>query len=204
MSVLSSLKLNYLLALSHYINIRPMLSLQVAISNWQYVTAYIIAAALISFAVLYRMAPPTNERTLSLIQWTVQLGGVACIFLSFPMREVGVASVMITLLLYNFRGWSADLMLLLILSRVEFTPNFNCVNCIAVFQVLSRLCSTLPCMPSVGLYSGSSICPLCLPLFPSHPLPLSPRPKTMDQTNSSLTHSAGTDRVTFLDRLVFK
>jgi hypothetical protein len=51
------------------------------------------------------MAPPTNERTLNLIQWTVQLGGVACIFLSFPMREVGVASVAITLLLYNFTGW---------------------------------------------------------------------------------------------------
>jgi hypothetical protein len=80
-------------------------ALEVAISNWQYVTAYIIVAALISFAVLYRMAPPTNERTLNLIQWTVQLGGVACIFLSFPMREVGVASVAITLLLYNFTGW---------------------------------------------------------------------------------------------------
>ena len=95
---------------------------QVAISNWQYVTGYILLAALISFAVLYRMAPPTNERTLNLIQWTVQLMGVACIFLSFPMREVGVASVTLALLLYNFSGWSVRKIKLQFLDLVKCLP----------------------------------------------------------------------------------
>ena len=78
---------------------------QVVLSNWQYVAAYVVVASLISFAVLYRVAPPTNERTLNLIQWTVQLVGGACILFSVPLREVGVAFIVTTLLLYNCAGW---------------------------------------------------------------------------------------------------
>ena len=66
-------------------------------------------AALVSFAVLYRMAPPTNQRTLDIIQWTIQLVGVACVYLAFPIKEVGVASVMLTVLLYNIStSWSVS------------------------------------------------------------------------------------------------
>lgn len=74
---------------------------QVAVNNWQYVTAYVVCAALVSFAVLYRMSPPSNERSLNLIQWTIQLVGVACVYLACPLQEVGVASVAVALILYN-------------------------------------------------------------------------------------------------------
>ena len=78
---------------------------QVAVSNWQYVMAYVVAAALLSFAILYRMSPPTNVRSLNLIQWGVQLVGVACIYLGCLLNEVGVAAVIIALLLYNLSHW---------------------------------------------------------------------------------------------------
>jgi hypothetical protein len=51
------------------------------------------------------MSPPTNVRSLNLIQWGVQLVGVACIYLGCLLNEVGVAAVIIALLLYNLSHW---------------------------------------------------------------------------------------------------
>ena len=68
--------------------------------------AYVVAAALISFAVLYRMSPPSDVRSLNLIQWTIQLVAVAFVYLGCPLKELGVVGVITTLLLYNFSGWS--------------------------------------------------------------------------------------------------
>ena len=115
-------------------------SLQVALSNWQYVTGYVVVAALISFAILYRMAPPTNERTLNLIQWTIQLVGVACIFLSFPMREVGVASVVGALLLYNFVGWSVCVCVCVCVCESYIYTVCTCVDTCKCVCVLLRKC----------------------------------------------------------------
>ena len=44
--------------------------------------AYTLGADLVSFGVIYRLGPPSNPRTLNLIQWAMQLGGLATIVLS--------------------------------------------------------------------------------------------------------------------------
>ena len=44
--------------------------------------AYTLGAGLVSFGVIYRLGPPSNPRTLNLIQWAMQLGGLATIVLS--------------------------------------------------------------------------------------------------------------------------
>lgn len=70
------------------------------LQHWQYVVGYVVIAGLISFAVLYRMSPPTDVRSLNLIQWTLQLMGLTFLFLSSPITEVGVAFVVGSLLMY--------------------------------------------------------------------------------------------------------
>ena len=77
-----------------------------AVKNWKYVIAYVTCAGLLSFAVLYRMSPPSDQRSLNLIQWTIQLVGVACIYLACPLQEVGVVFVITVLILYNMSNWS--------------------------------------------------------------------------------------------------
>ena len=76
-----------------------------ALQHWQYMAAYVMCAGLISFAALYYMGPPSEQRSLNLIQWAIQLGGVACLYLACPLREVGVATVITALLLYNMSYW---------------------------------------------------------------------------------------------------
>ena len=44
--------------------------------------AYVLGAGVVSFAVIYRLGPPSNPRTLNLIQWAMQLAGLATIVLS--------------------------------------------------------------------------------------------------------------------------
>lgn len=88
------------------VSLSQLVSLQVAVENWKYVTAYVTCAGLISFAVLYRMSPPSDQRSLNLIQWTIQLVGVACIYLACPLQEVGVVFVITVLILYNLSSWS--------------------------------------------------------------------------------------------------
>ena len=88
------------------VSLSQLVSLQVAVENWKYVMAYVTCAGLISFAVLYRMSPPSDQRSLNLIQWTIQLVGVACIYLACPLQEVGVVFVIAVLILYNISSWS--------------------------------------------------------------------------------------------------
>ena len=49
---------------------------------YHWVVAYTLGAGLVSFGVIYRLGPPSNPRTLNLIQWAMQLGGLATIVLS--------------------------------------------------------------------------------------------------------------------------
>lgn len=64
------------------------------------VVGYVVASALISFAVCYRFGPPSNPRTLDLIQWSLQLAGVACVYFSSDRRDVMAAIVVLMLTLY--------------------------------------------------------------------------------------------------------
>ena len=70
-------------------------------NNWRYVLGYVVVAGLTSFAVLYRLGPVQNPRTLDLIQWSIQLVALVLVFLScHQITEVAVAMVMVTLVSY--------------------------------------------------------------------------------------------------------
>ncbi|CAN7937230.1 unnamed protein product, partial [Ixodes hexagonus] len=71
---------------------------------------YVAISALVSFAVCYRLGPPTNPRTLDLLQWSLQLLALGLVFLSSELREVTGAVVLVLLAAYNFpAAWSARL-----------------------------------------------------------------------------------------------
>merc|ERR1719471_1633015 len=68
---------------------------------YHWVVAYTLGAGLVSFGVIYRLGPPSNPRTLNLIQWAMQLGGLATIVLSSYYQA---ASLLVALLLLS---WAA-------------------------------------------------------------------------------------------------
>lgn len=72
------------------------------------VAGYIALTALLSFAVCYRIGPPTNPRTLDLIQWSLQLAALAGVFTSSEIREATGAVVITMLVTYNMPpSWTA-------------------------------------------------------------------------------------------------
>ena len=78
--------------------------------NWVYVLFYVIVAGLVSFAILYRIGPAHN-RTLQLIQWFLQLIGLALIYLSFhQLWGVGVAVVTMVVIWYNMPLWMINML----------------------------------------------------------------------------------------------
>ena len=52
------------------------------IDNHVYVLGYLVLSGAISFAVCYRMGPVENQRTLNLVQWSMQLFALVLIYLS--------------------------------------------------------------------------------------------------------------------------
>lgn len=73
-------------------------------------TLYVVVSALVSFAVCYRMGPPSNPRTLDLLQWSIQLVALIIIFFSSEIREVTSSVIVVVLASYNFpRKWLARL-----------------------------------------------------------------------------------------------
>ncbi|XP_045209665.1 nuclear envelope integral membrane protein 1-like isoform X2 [Mercenaria mercenaria] len=72
------------------------------VENWQYFLGYVITVGILSFAVVYRYGPVTDERSLSLIQWFLQLVGLVLVYNSTQIREVSIALILILLAIYNF------------------------------------------------------------------------------------------------------
>lgn len=68
---------------------------------YHWVIGYTLCAGIVSFAVVYRMGPPENPRTLNLIQWAMQLGSLAAIVMSSYHQA---ASLLVALLLVS---WAA-------------------------------------------------------------------------------------------------
>ena len=75
-------------------------AIDTALNYWQYLAVYAIVAAVVSFAVLYRVGPITNARTFNLIQWTIQGIGLALVYCSTQMQELSLALCGATLLFY--------------------------------------------------------------------------------------------------------
>lgn len=74
---------------------------QVLANHGHFVVCYLVVSALISFAVCYRFGPPSNPRTLDLIQWSLQLVGLSCVYCSSDQTGVVTAAIVVMLSLYT-------------------------------------------------------------------------------------------------------
>lgn len=69
---------------------------------WQYIFGYFIISGVISFAIMYRYGPVSDQRTLNLIQWFLQCIGLILIYNSSQIREVSIVMIIVVLIIYNF------------------------------------------------------------------------------------------------------
>ncbi|XP_069121579.1 nuclear envelope integral membrane protein 1-like [Argopecten irradians] len=68
---------------------------------WQYILGYVILTGLISFCACYRYGPVTDKRSLNLIQWFIQIVGLALVYQGTQIPELSVAIIVVLLTLYN-------------------------------------------------------------------------------------------------------
>lgn len=59
------------------------------------VVGYVTIAGLVSFAVIYRMGPPSDQRTLNLITWSMQLVSLVMIYLSSYHQQASLALIIL-------------------------------------------------------------------------------------------------------------
>jgi len=59
------------------------------------VVGYVLVAGLISFAIMYRMGPPSDHRTLNLITWFMQLVSLIMVFLSSYHQTASTALILV-------------------------------------------------------------------------------------------------------------
>jgi len=60
------------------------------------VVGYVTIAGLVSFALIYRMGPPSDQRTLNLITWGMQLVALVMIYLSSYHQQASIALIILT------------------------------------------------------------------------------------------------------------
>lgn len=65
------------------------------------VVGYILVAGLLSFALVYRYGPLTDQRSINLVQWGMQLVAVMAIFLSSQYREATLGIVLVIVSYHN-------------------------------------------------------------------------------------------------------
>ncbi|KAH6922127.1 hypothetical protein HPB50_009667 [Hyalomma asiaticum] len=76
-------------------------NLQDVVNNYRhFVLCYVVGSAALSFAVCYRFGPPSNPRTLNLIQWSLQLAALACVYFSSDRSDAMAAVVVLMLSTY--------------------------------------------------------------------------------------------------------
>ncbi|XP_011175235.1 nuclear envelope integral membrane protein 1 isoform X2 [Solenopsis invicta] len=63
---------------------------------------YILVTSLISFVICYRFGPVTNTRTKQIIQWFLQLVGLALVYHSSHFYEASFSCCIVLILFYNF------------------------------------------------------------------------------------------------------
>lgn len=67
-----------------------------------------VVAGLISFAGVYRYGPLTDKRSINLVQWSMQLVALLCVFLSSQYREATLGLVLVMLSYHNIPdSWKA-------------------------------------------------------------------------------------------------
>uniref|UniRef100_A0A8C8RM44 Nuclear envelope integral membrane protein 1 n=1 Tax=Pelusios castaneus TaxID=367368 RepID=A0A8C8RM44_9SAUR len=70
-------------------------------SYWQYLLGYVLLVGFTSFAVCYRYGPLENERSISLLTWTLQLLGLLLLYSGIQIRAIALALVVIALCTKN-------------------------------------------------------------------------------------------------------
>ena len=63
---------------------------------FHFVVGYVTIAGLVSFALIYRMGPPSDQRTLNLITWGMQLVALVMIYLSSYHQQASIALIILT------------------------------------------------------------------------------------------------------------
>ncbi|XP_011877098.1 PREDICTED: transmembrane protein 194A-like isoform X1 [Vollenhovia emeryi] len=74
----------------------------IVIQYREWVMWYVLVTSLISFVICYRFGPVTNARTKQIIQWFLQLVGLALVYYSSHFYEASLSCCVILILLYNF------------------------------------------------------------------------------------------------------
>ncbi|NWU99702.1 NEMP1 protein, partial [Upupa epops] len=70
-------------------------------SYWQYLLGYLLLVGFVSFAVCYRYGPLTNERSINLLSWGLQLLGLLLMYLGIRIHLVALVSVVIAICTKN-------------------------------------------------------------------------------------------------------
>ncbi|KAG8585665.1 hypothetical protein GDO81_005103 [Engystomops pustulosus] len=62
---------------------------------WQYLLGYLAVVGFISFAVCYKYGPLENERSINLLNWTLQLLGLLLMYIGIQVRNVALAMIVV-------------------------------------------------------------------------------------------------------------
>ncbi|KYQ51455.1 hypothetical protein ALC60_09453 [Trachymyrmex zeteki] len=68
----------------------------------EWVMWYVLVTSLISFIICYRFGPVTNTRTKQIMEWFLQLVGLALIYHSSHFHEASLSCCIVVILFYNF------------------------------------------------------------------------------------------------------
>ncbi|XP_059812318.1 nuclear envelope integral membrane protein 1 isoform X1 [Hypanus sabinus] len=68
---------------------------------WQYVLGYVTISGFISFAICYKYGPPEEERSINLLNWTLQLCGLFLMYSGVQVRQVALAFIVVTFCIKN-------------------------------------------------------------------------------------------------------
>ncbi|XP_051865329.1 nuclear envelope integral membrane protein 1 isoform X2 [Pristis pectinata] len=68
---------------------------------WQYVLGYVTISGFISFAVCYKYGPPEKERSINLLNWTLQLCGLLLMYSGIQVRQVALALIIVAFCIKN-------------------------------------------------------------------------------------------------------
>jgi len=84
-------------SLSVYLMTRTWFNIKEYLSEQYFhlVVIYVIGAGLASFAIIYRMGPPSDHRTLNLITWSMQFVSLVMIFLSSYHQQASLALIIL-------------------------------------------------------------------------------------------------------------
>ncbi|KAM3936146.1 LOW QUALITY PROTEIN: nuclear envelope integral membrane protein 1 [Leptodactylus fuscus] len=92
---------------------------------WQYLLGYLCVVGFVSFAVCYKYGPLENERSINLLNWTLQLIGLLLMYVGIQVRNVALVMILVAFctkqIEYPVR-WIHSLYRIIVKSRAKPTP----------------------------------------------------------------------------------